>query len=64
MHFEVNLTPAQFGLEQKALDIARTTAKAAKSNWKLVLLALATGGVTVGLLARSALRKKRQRLLR
>ena len=64
MHLDVNLTPAQFGLEQKALDVARAGLKTAKSNWKLVLLALATGGVTVGLLARSALRKKRQRLLR
>jgi hypothetical protein len=60
MHFEVNLTPQQFGLEQKALDVAREGAKIVKSNWKLALLALVTGGVTTGLLVRSALRKRRR----
>jgi len=59
MHFEVNLTPQQFGLEQKALDVAREGSKLVKSHWKLALLALAAGGVTTALLVRSALRRRR-----
>ena len=61
MHIEVKLSPEQFGLEQKALDVAREGSKIVRSHWKLALLALATGGVTVGLLARSALRRRRTR---
>jgi len=59
MHFEVNMTPAQFGVEQKALDVAREGSKLVKSHWKLALLALAAGGVTTALLVRSALRRRR-----
>ena len=60
MHIEVNLTPAQFGIEQQALDVAREGSKFVRTNWKLALLALVTGGVTTGLLVRSALRKRRR----